>query len=92
MDFYDAIDSMRAGIPIQSLISKTVYQISKEGLLAEGMNVPLDYMTTIEANGEWREVTIIETKEELEMLTLEEQSALLDDAMIHFDFNTSQGR
>lgn len=87
MDFLQAAESMKKGIPVESLVSCTVYEMSKEGLLAEGLLVDFDYLTTEEANGEWREVRVITTMEEYQSLTSEEKEQIFQDAMKHFEFH-----
>lgn len=92
MDFYEAVESMRKGIPVQSLVSKTIYEVNSEGLLAEGLPVSTEYMTVKEANGEWQEVEIIETMDEFDKLTEEDKSRILTDGIESYEFNESQGR
>jgi hypothetical protein len=87
INFFEAVESMKRGIPVESLVSYTTYQMSKEGLLAEGLVVPFEHLTVQEANGEWREVNIVETMEEFNQLTDEQKSQILDEAIKHFDFH-----
>lgn len=86
MNFFEAAESMKNGIAVQSLVSFTTYQMSKEGLLAEGNLVPFSHLTPDEANGEWREVKILETMEEINKLSNTEKSQLLDEAIKHYEF------
>lgn len=87
MNFLQACESMKNKIVVESLVSYTTYQMSKEGLLAEGMLVDFDHLTNQEANGEWREVTVIETMDEVNKLSPDETKQLLDDAIKHYDFH-----
>ncbi|WCK57180.1 hypothetical protein PP175_28750 (plasmid) [Aneurinibacillus sp. Ricciae_BoGa-3] len=92
MDFYQACESMTKGNAVESLVSKTIYEMSEKGLLAEGMLVPLDYVTVEEANGEWQEVTIIESMEDFEKLSPEQKQRILSNAYQHAKFNERHGR
>lgn len=87
MNFYQACESMKNRIAVESLVSHTTYEISKEGLLAEGLLVPFDHLTTEEANGEWREVTVIETMKEFQQLSEAQKQQILEDAIKHFEFH-----
>lgn len=87
MDFNQAAKLMSEGKAVQSLVSFTTYEMSSEGLLAEGLLVSDEHLTTEETNGEWREVRVIETEEELQSLTTDQKEQLLNDAAKHFAFN-----
>lgn len=87
MNFNQACESMGKGIPVESLVSKITYEMSKDGLMAEGLLVSFDYLTAEEANGKWREVTIIESVEELEKLSPKDKERILSDAYQHALFN-----
>lgn len=62
--------------------------MSKEGLLCEGLPVPFDHLTELEANGEWQEVTIIEKMEDYKKLSTDEKNRIMDEAIEAFDFQT----
>lgn len=88
MNFHEACASMAKRIAVQSLVSKTTYEMSKKGLLlAEGLEVPVTHLTVEEANGEWQEVTVIESMEEFQKLSDEEVERILQDSVEHFKFN-----
>ncbi|MCP1161213.1 MULTISPECIES: hypothetical protein [Bacillus] len=90
MDFFEAMETMRKGIPVESLVSYTTYEMSKEGLLAEGILVPFEHLTVEEANGEWRKVTIIQTLEALRNLSDDQVQQLLKESVIHYKFRVTR--
>ncbi|MEK5393997.1 hypothetical protein NSQ59_27235 [Margalitia sp. FSL K6-0131] len=92
MNFEQAKETMKNGVPIQSLVSKTVYQISKDNLIAEGIPVPFDYLTEEEVNGKWMEVRLIDTMEEYEALSENDKKMILTEAFVQYEFNLKYGR
>ena len=64
VDFYKAIELMKNGKQVQSLLSKTLYEVNGDDLLVEGRAAPTGYYITVqEAFGYWREVSGVETSE-----------------------------
>lgn len=88
MDFFQAVKSMKSGIAVQSLVSKSLYEVNKEGLLCEGLPVSFDHLTEVEGNGEWQEVTIIEKMEDYQKLSSEQKKRILDEAIEAYEFHT----
>ncbi|MED1789066.1 MULTISPECIES: hypothetical protein [Brevibacillus] len=86
MNYYQAIELMKNKKAVESLVSFTVYEMSSEGLLAEGILVPFEYLTPEEANGEWREVDVIESEEDYNNLSSEQKEQMLVDVMKHYQF------
>ncbi|PPA85003.1 hypothetical protein C4A75_09505 [Brevibacillus laterosporus] len=86
MNIYQAIELMKNKKSVESLVSFTMYEMSKEGLLAEGILVPFEYLTPKEINGEWREVEVIEREEDFSNLSSEQKEQILVDAMKHYKF------
>jgi DNA polymerase III gamma/tau subunit len=87
MNFNQAAKLMGEGKAVQSLISYTTYEMTSETLLAEGLPVQNEYLTMLEANGEWREVQVIETAEELQKLTEEQMEQLMNESKKHFEYS-----
>ena len=92
MIFEEAMKRVGQGETVQSLVSFTNYSMSGDfDFLAEGEVVdPLKYLTEAEVSGEWREVEIIEKREDFEKLSADEKSQLLDEAMVHFDYHENK--
>ncbi|MGG1444946.1 hypothetical protein ABE354_23430 [Brevibacillus laterosporus] len=86
MNYYQAIELMKNKKSVESLVSFTVYEMSNEGLLAEGILVPFEYLTSEEKNGEWREVEVIESEEDYNNLSSEQKEQMLMDTMKHYKF------
>jgi hypothetical protein len=92
LNYNQAVHLMNRGVAVQSLVSKTTYKLSNDVLLAEGLPVANEYITEEEKNGEWREVTIINTRQEYKTLSNKEIEDILSDAYIQFKFNEKHGR
>lgn len=73
MDIEKALKIMYECGKVESLVSNTVYSLEKVEdrfrLCAEGIPVDLSYLTKEEIRGDFREVCIVETQEQLNSLS-----------------------
>lgn len=83
MNFEQALKIMYDGGSVESLVSNTVYNFKKLDdsyrLCAEGAPVEFTYLTKEEIQGEFREIHIIDTQEELDSLSEEDKDKLMDE-------------
>lgn len=83
MDSEQALKIMYEGGNVESLVSNTVYSLEKLEdrfrLCAEGIPVKLGYLTKEEMQGEFREVYIVETQEQLNSLSDDDKRKLIDE-------------
>lgn len=86
MKFKQAYKVIQVGKPIQSLVSKNLYELKGEVLLCEGLPVSNEHLTPQEINGEWQEVTIIDSMEDYQKLSSEEKSRIHKDAYEAYEF------
>lgn len=74
---------MCEGGTVESLVSNTTYNFEKLQdrfrLCAEGIPVDLSYLTKDEVQGEFKEVNIVKSIEQLNCLTDEERRKLMDE-------------
>ncbi len=83
MDIEQALKIMYECGKVESLVSNTVYSLEKLEdrfrLCAEGIPVDLSYLTKEEVQGEFREVYIVETQEQLNSLSDDDKTKLIDE-------------
>jgi hypothetical protein len=95
MNFDKALNKMAKGKDIQSEVSKTIYSMEMEGygkLFADGVEVKEDYITEDEMLGNWIEVKVARTEEEIKSMSEEAIKANLDDAYLKFCYDINVGR
>ena len=77
-----ALKVLYEGGSVESLVSNTAYNFEKLDdrfrLCAEGLPVDLSYLTKEEIQGEFREIYIIETKEQFDALSAEDRSKVVN--------------
>lgn len=82
MNIEQALKIMYEGGSVESLVSNTAYNMEKLEdrfkLFAEGSPVDISYLTREEVNGEFREIFIVETQEQLDNLSEEEREKLIN--------------
>jgi hypothetical protein len=88
----EAIIDLKNGEAIESLVSRTMYELKNGVLLAEGLPVEERFMTQEEKEGTWRRVHIIETMEEFNSLSEEELEDIFTAANTHFNYNLKTDR
>lgn len=81
MDFNEACRQMDKGNVVLSDVSSKLYEIKNSCLLANGIIVPVDYISSEEANGSW---VVIKSHKRAELieLTSEEVNCLLNKSKI----------
>lgn len=84
--FEDALSIMEKGGHVESLESHTEYSMNLEEnqLYSEGLPVARDSITPKEMLGEWREVYIIETKEQWDKLLMKQREELIQKCLDGF--------
>lgn len=95
MKFDKTLELMKNSKFVMSEVSKTVYSLSTEGngkLFAEGLEVSADYITEEEMLGDWNEVNIIQSEEELRKLPDEAVEKMLKDAYVKYQFDMKTGK
>jgi hypothetical protein len=86
---------MEKGKDVQSEVSKTIYSMEMEGngkLFADGIEVKEDYMTEEEMLGNWVEVKVVKTEEDIKQMSNEAIQANLHDAYVKFCYDINVGR
>jgi hypothetical protein len=95
MNFNKALNKMAKGKDVQSEVSKTIYSIEMEGngkLFADGIEVKEDYITEEEMLGNWVEVKVVKTEEDVKQMSNEAIQANLNDAYLKFQYDIKVGR
>lgn len=83
-DYSMAEKLLNDGEAVESLVSCTSYKKNGDKLYAECVEVCSDYITNEEKKGLWRSVRIIETREDFEKLSHEEQQSLIKQTLEQF--------
>lgn len=83
MVFDKAVEIMEKGGHVESLVSNTEYSmdLKENRLYSEGLPVGKNYITKEEMIGEWREVYIVQTKEDMDKLSEKERNTLIEETL-----------